>query len=174
MDEDVRLQRSHEQKRCCAGIANVQSAGGFGAAEVLGDNLETLARRRVRVARIEWQDDRSLRAGEHVYGEVLGKRPLHERNELLSETSQDDAGIRRRINLRQLQDERRNRDASRRHRCREQRVFCREVPKHRGRRHVQLTSDVGQRRGLESLVREDLPGGVQQAVALNDGRASHL
>jgi hypothetical protein len=119
MDEDVRLQGSHEQQRSCARIPHAESACGFRTAEIVGDDLEALARRRVRIAGIERQHDRSLRAGKHVHREVLGKRALHEGNKLFSETAQDDPRIGRRVDLRKLQDERRHRDAPRGHRRRE-------------------------------------------------------
>jgi len=47
MEEDVALQRSHEEQRGGARVADAQPPGGGGAAEVVGDEREAAARRAV-------------------------------------------------------------------------------------------------------------------------------
>src|SRR5881398_3681761 len=53
MQEDVGLQRSHEDERGGPRIADAHDAGGGGAAKIVGDDLQTPARRRVLAASVE-------------------------------------------------------------------------------------------------------------------------
>ena len=174
MKEDVRLQRSHEQQRGGARIANVQHAGGLRAPEVLGHDLQTAARGRVGIARIERQHDGRLRARKHVHGEVFGERRLNEGHELLRQTPEHDPRVGRRVHSGQLEDEGRNGDALGPHRRGEQGLLAREVPQDGRGRDVELGRDVRERGGFESLVREHASCGIEQRFAADDGRPSHL
>jgi hypothetical protein len=49
VEEDVTLQRAHEEQRCSARIANAQPSGGGGAAKIIGDDGKTAAGRAVRL-----------------------------------------------------------------------------------------------------------------------------
>jgi len=56
----------------------------------------------------------------------------------------------------------------------EERVLGANVAKHRGGCDFQLAGDVGERRGFESLRREDVPGDAEELFAVDGRRASHL
>jgi hypothetical protein len=174
MKKDVRLQRSHEEKRRGSRIAHAQNAGFLRAPEVVRDDRQAASRRRIRVARIERQNDRRLRARVHVDSEILGQRPSDERHELLRHVAEDDSGIGVRVNRRQLNDERGNRERLRAHRRTEQRLLRRVMTQDRGCGHFQLSTDVGQRRLLESLRCEDAARGVQEMRGTDRRRPAHL
>ena len=152
----------------------MKDAGVLRAAKIVGDDAQAHARGRVGIARIERQNDRCLRAGEHVDREVLRERALDKWHKLFCQMAQDDARIVGRIDVRQFVNEGRNLEVPRLHGRREQRVFAGKVAQHRGRRDVQLGCNIGERRRFEAFAREDAPCRFQQLLASNDGRPSHL
>ena len=174
MEKNVRLQCAHEQERRGARVANAQHSRRLGTLEVVGDNLQAALRRSVAIARVEWKNDRRLGTRVHVDGKVLRERVLHERHELLRQAPKHDSRVFRRVRTGQLENEWGNLNPPRLHRRREQGLLGRKVTEDGGRRHVHFGRDVGERRGLESLVREHLPGSVQKTVSLNDCRPAHL
>jgi hypothetical protein len=174
MNEDVRLERTHEEKGRGARIAHAQHACRLGALEVLRHDLQPAPRRRIRVARVERQNDRCLGAREHVDGKVLGERPLHERHELLGQPAKNDARIGRRIRGGQLEDELRDFDTPRLHGRGEERLLAGVMTEDGCGRYLHLPGDVGERRGLEALVGEYPPRGLEKAITLNDCRPAHL
>lgn len=115
MDEHVRLEGAHEDERRGAGIADAQNARRLRSLEVLRDDLQAAAGRRVGIARVERQNDRGLRAGKHVDGEVLRERALDEGHELLGDMTQHHARVGRGIDCGEVEDELRNLDAARLH-----------------------------------------------------------
>jgi len=146
--EDVRLQRSHEEKRGGARVRHAHDAGLGGAAEVVGHDAEAAARRRVVVADVEGQDDRRLRAPVHVDGEVLGDRAGDEGDELLGEASQHDAWILGAADGLQPDDAGRQLDVPRAHRGGEERLLRGDVAEDRGGGDLQLGRDVGEGGGF--------------------------
>lgn len=173
MQEDVRLERSHEEECGGARIADAQHAGRGGAAEVFGDDAETAAGRAVVALRVERDDERGLRAVVHVDGEVLGDGGLHERHEPLGDRAQHHARIGGRIDRLQRGDEVGHRDAPPAHRSDEQLVLRRRMTQQRRGRDPELRRDVGERGNLETLGHENAAGGVEELVAGNPRRAAH-
>jgi len=174
MNEHVRLERSHEQESGGPRILHAEHTGRLGALEVFGHDLKPAPGRGVGIARIEREDDRRLGAGEHVDGQVLRNRPLHEGDELLREATEHHARIRRRVGARELENELGNLDPTGLHGGCEERLFAGIVPQHRGRRHLHFPGDVCERRRLEPLVREDPPRRIEKTFALDDRRSPHL
>lgn len=174
MNEHVRLERSHEEKGSGPRISHAEHTCGLSAFEVFGHHLEPAPRGGIGITRIERQNDRRLGAREHVHGEILRDRPLHEWHELLGEAPEHDARIGRRVGTGELENERGHLDAPGLHCGREQRLFARIVPQDRGRRYLHFPRDVGERRGLESLVREDPPRRIEKDFTLDDRWPAHL
>jgi hypothetical protein len=167
--EDVRLQRSHEEERGGARVLHPDDAGLGGAAEVVGDDGQAAARRRVFAADVEGKDDRRLRAAVHVDGEVLGDGAGDERHELLGQAAEDDARILGAAGGLQPDDARRQLDVARAHGRSEEGLLGRDVAQHRGRRDLQLGRDVGEGGGLEAFGGEDAARGLEELLA-GDGR----
>jgi hypothetical protein len=170
MEEDVALQRSHEEQRRGARVADAQASGGGGAAEVVGDDGEAAARRAVGVG-IERQDQRGVLR----HDDMAADHPLRERHELLGDPAQDHPrvfGTRR---------GRQNEDAGRRlddlravHGFGEQLILRPDVAEERRGGDAQLAGDVGQGGGGEAFGGEDAPGGVEELIAADARRAAHL
>src|SRR4029077_13582917 len=83
MEEDVGLQRSHEEQRRGAGISHPEHAGCGGTLEVVRDGGQRPAWRTRFVARVERENDRRARALMHVHRDVFADRLLQERDGLL-------------------------------------------------------------------------------------------
>jgi hypothetical protein len=173
MEEDVRLQRAHEEQRGGARVLDADDAGLGGAAEVVGDDAEAAARRRILGADVEGEDDRGLRAAVHVDGEVLGDGVRDEGNELLGEPAQHDARVLGAARGLKMDDRGGQLDVARAHGRGEEGLLRLGVAKERRGRDVQLGSDVGERRGFEALRGEDAAGGLEDELAGDGRRAAH-
>lgn len=173
MEKDVGLQRSHEQQRRRARVFDANDAGLGGAAEVVGNDAQAAARRRVLGADVERQDDRRLRAAVHVDGEVLGDRVRDERHEFLGQPPQHDARILGTAGGLEMDDGGGHLDVPRAHGRGEKRLLRLRVAQQRRRREAELRGDVGEGRGLEAFRRENAAGGLENIVAADGGRASH-
>ena len=171
--EDIGLQRAHEKERGGARFFHVQHAGLGGAAEVVGDDAETAARRRVVVADVEGEDDRGLRPPVHVDGEVLGDGAGDEGDELLRQAAEHDARILGAAGGLEADDAGRQLDVPRAHGRGEEGLLGGDVAEDRGGSDVELGGDVGEGGGLEALLGEDAPRRFQQAFAVNRRRAAH-
>lgn len=174
MKEDVRLQRAHEQQRGPARVADAQNAGNGGALKVIADGGQGAAGRTALVPRIERQDDRRPGPLVHVESDVFADRPLQEGDGLLRQAAQNDPRICRRIGRGQLCDEFRRGDAGRAHRLLEEVLLALVMPEQRRGSDLQLDGDVGEGGGSEPLLREDAPRGVQELLAADGRRPSHL
>ncbi len=152
-------------------IADAQHACFGGAAEVIGDDLQSAARRIVGFG-IEREHD-----GRRVHGDdnSCGQHLLDERDELLRDAPQHDARIGSGIDERKLEDAvRRIEQHAALHRQAEERLLGVDMTKDRGRRDLQLAGDVGEGGGGEALCGEHAAGGVDEALAVDGGRAAHL
>ena len=165
VEEDVRLHGAHEEPRGGARIVDADHARLFGAAEVVLDDLDAAARRAVLVP--------GLLAHVHEDGDVLGEDALGEGDELLGDAAEDDARIGGCVDGLERDDERR-RLGRQMHRLGEERVLGANVAQHRGRGHLQLAGDVGERGRFEPLGGENVPGHAEELLAIDGRRASHL
>ena len=173
MEKDVGLQRSHEQECRSARVFDADDAGLGGAAEVVGNDAQSAARRRILGADVERQNDRCLRAPVHVDGEVLGDGVRDERHELLGQPPQHDARVLGAAGGLEMNDGGRHLDVPRAHGRGEEGLLRLGVTQHGRRRDAKLRGDVGQRRGLEAFRREDPAGGLEDIVAGDGGWAAH-
>ena len=171
--EDVGLQRAHEEERGGARFFHVQHAGLGGAAEVVGDDAEAAARRRVVVADVEGKDDRGLRPPVHVDGEVLGDGAGDEGDELLRQAAQHDARILGAADSLEADDAGRQLDVPRAHGRGEEGLLGGDVAEDRGGSDVELGGDVGEGGGLEALLGEDAPRRFQKAFTGDRRRTAH-
>lgn len=156
-------------------IADPHHAGVGGAFEVIGDDAQAAARRILGLW-IERQHERgAARRGVHGHDDARGEHVPDERHELLGDAPEHDARIGFRIDLRQLEDAlRRIEEHAALHGQTEESLLGVDMAKDRRRGDAELAGDVGQRRGVEALRREDAAGGIDQAV-FGDGRgAAHL
>jgi hypothetical protein len=174
MEEDVALQRSHEEQRGRLRIAHAQPARRRGAAEVAGHDGEAAARRAVRL--IEGQYQRSApRVSVHGHDDATGDDALGEGDELRGNAAEDDARVGLAGRARQIADRRRNLDGlAAAHRFGEERVFGVDVAQERGGGDAELAGDIGEGGGGEPLGAEDATGGVEDLVAADARRAAHL
>jgi hypothetical protein len=174
VEEDVSLERAHEEQRRGAGIADAQPSRARGAAEVVGHDGEAAARRAVRL--IERQYQRSG-GGVSVHGhdDAAGDDALGERNELGGDAAEDQAGVDVGRRRGQLADCRGNLDGRAAvHGVVEEGVLRADVAEKRRRGDAELAGDVGQgRRGI-TLRGEDAAGGVDDLFAADARRAAHL
>lgn len=156
-------------------VSDADHARFGGAAEVVADDAEAAARGVVGV-RIERQDDRRpLGVGVHGQDDARGQDPLHERHELLGHAAEDDPRIARGIDRRQVEDAlRRLDDVAAGHRLAEEGLLRLHVPQQRRGGDSQLRGDVGQGGGVEALQGEDTAGRLQDLIAVDACRASHL
>lgn len=173
MEKDVGLQRSHEEQRRGARVFDAQDAGLGGAAEVVGDDAQAAARRRVLGTDVERQHDRRLRAAVHVDGEVLGDGVGDEGNELFGEAAENDARILRAAGDLQLDDGRRKLDVPRAHGRGEESLLRMRVAEEGGGGDAELVSDVGERGGLETFRGEDAAGSLEEAFTGDRRRPAH-
>jgi hypothetical protein len=174
MEEDVGLQRSHEEERRSARISDVQHAGRCGALEVVGDRRQGATRRTRFVTRVERKNDRRARALMHVHCDVFADRLLQEWNRLLRHPAKNDSGIRAGIGRGQFENELGRRHPRSPHRLREEGLLAGGVTEQRGRRDLQLRGDIGQGGRFESLLGEDPPSGFQELMALDRRWTAHL
>jgi len=173
MEEHVALQRSHEKQRRRLRIADAQASRRRGAAEIAGDDGKPAARRAVRL--IEGQYQRSApRVSVHGHDDAAGDDALGERDELGGDAAEHHARVGLAGRLRQVANHRRQLDGAAVHRLAEQRVLRLHVPEQRGGGDAELAGDVGQRSGGEALGGEDAAGGLEDLIAADARRASHL
>jgi len=174
MEEDVGLQRSHEEERGGAGILHPEHAGRRGALKVVRDGGQGTARRARFVARVERKNDRRARALMHVHRNVFADRLLQEWDGLLRQPAKNDSRIRGGIGGGQFENELGRSHARGPHRLREEGLLAGGVTEQRGWRDLQLRRDGGQSGCFESLLGEDPPSGLQELRALDRRRAAHL
>jgi hypothetical protein len=174
VQQDVRLQRSHEEERGGARVADAQHAGLGGAAEVVGDDAEAAPGRGVFVADVERQDDRRLGAAVHVDGEVLGDGAGDEGDEFLGQAAQDEARILGAAGGLEANDAGRQLDVPRAHGGGEEGLLGRDVAEHGGGRDLQLAGDIGEGGGFEALGGKDAAGGLEEELAGDARRPAHL
>ena len=174
MEEHPALQRSHEQQRGGARVADAQASRGRSAAEVVGDDGEAAARRAVRL--IEGQYQRSApRVSVHGHDDAAGDDALGEGDELRGQAAKNGARIGLGGGCGQVAHRRRNLDGrAAAHGLGEERVLGADVPQQRGGGHAELAGDVGQRRRGEALGGEDAAGGVEDLIAADARRPAHL
>ena len=174
MDEDVRLQLSEEEQSVSARIAAADRARGDRAAKVIADDREHAARRSGFGMCVEWNDECGLSSSEmHLHGDRGADDRAHERHELLGEVTEHAARIRRRIDARELGDERRDLNRACAHRGSEQILLRGKVTQDRSRRDAQFLRDVGERRRCEPARGEDFARGLEDLFAADARRPSH-
>jgi len=143
------------------------------AAEVTGDDLQSAAWRTVIASRIKRDDERRVLLLVHAEHEVLPERGLCERHPLLGHAPEDDAWIGCGVDLLQIEDACGQLNVAV-HRCIEKGLFRVEVPEHRRRCDTHLGGDIGKRRARKPLLREYLAGSLEDLIAMDEGRPSHL
>jgi hypothetical protein len=167
------VQGTEEEARRGARVFDSDRAGIDGAAEVRLDDAQRAAGRgAVRLA-IERQSDFG-RPLVHVNRDDRRDDARQKRHQLRGEVLQDDPRILGARELFQLEDARRQLDAAALHRLEEELLLRFDVAQQRRRRDLQLSGDVGQRGGLESLLREDAACDREQFRPSDGCRASHL
>lgn len=170
MEEDVALQRAHEEQRGGARVAHAQPPGLGGAAEPIDDDGEAAARGRVAL-RVEGEDERVVLRDD----DLRADHGLGERHELLGHAAEDGARVGVAGRGGELQDRGRRVDAlAAAHRLAEERVLRVDMTEERRRGDAELAGDVGQRGGGEAFGREDAAGGVEELIAAEARRAAHL
>ncbi len=111
----------------------------------------------------------------HVDGDVLGHDVLGEGDELLGDPAQDLAGVGLgRVDVRQLEQERRRRGNGVLHGREEESLLGLEMPEDGGGRHAEDGGNVGQRGGVETLLAEDATGGLEQFIPGDARWSAHL
>ena len=111
----------------------------------------------------------------HGYDDAAGDDALGERDELFRDEAEDDARIGLGRRAHQVADGRRNLDGlAAAHRLGEERILGVGVAQQGGGSHAKLAGDVGQRGGGEAFGGEDSAGGVEDLVAADARRTSHL
>jgi len=174
VQRDVRVQRAHEEEGGRARVEGADAPGLHGPPEVVADGRQPALRRAVGRIRVE-RHYQLPGTAVHVDRDVLRHDVLGEGDEVLGDAPQHFARIGRgRIDIHQLEKERRRRGNGVLHRRREEGLLRFEVPENRGRRHAEDGGNVGQRSGIETLLAEDAPGSQQHLVPGNAWWASHL
>lgn len=173
MKEDVREQRSHEQERRGAGIADADHARLMRPPKISRHNLQPSARRTVVVAGIEGNEQRRIRLLVHAQHEVLSDRRLRERNPLFGHASQDHSRIGGGVDVLKVGDAGGQLDVAV-HRCVEQRLLGVEMPQDGGGGDLQLCSDIRQGCGREPLLREHVTRRLKDLLGMDERRAAHL
>lgn len=173
MNEDVRLELSHEEQGQRTRTAAADDAGRNGAGEVVGDDAQRAARRARVGCRVERNDERRLPRREmHLHSDGGADDAADERDRLLGEMAQHDARIGRSVGARKLFEECRHADLSG-HRAHEERLLGREVPEDRGGCHADDGGDVGQRGALEPARDKHGAGSGEDLIAVDARWASH-
>ena len=111
----------------------------------------------------------------HGHDDAASDDALGEGDELRGQTSEDDARVGVAGRGRKLRDRRRQLDGrAAAHGLGEKRVLGVDVPQQRGGGDAELPGDVGQRGGGEAFVGEDAAGGIEDLIAADARRATHL
>jgi len=171
--EHVRVERTEEEAGGGAGVGEANRAGIAGAGEVRLDDPQGAARRRAVGLAIERQPD-LRRMLVHVHRDHRRDDARQERHQLGRQPFEHDARILGAAERIERVDARRQLDVAGLHRLDEEMLLRLNVSQQRRRRDVQLAGDVRQSGSLESLPREDAPGGLEQLLALDRWRPSHL
>lgn len=173
MEEDVRKQRPHEQKRRRAWILDADDAGLPGPPKVSRHDLQSPARGAVDAARVERHEERGVGLFVHAQHEVLPDRRPGERHPLLGDTAQDDPRIGRGVHVLQVGDAGRKLDVAVHGRV-EQRLLGVEVAEDGRRGDVQLRGDVGERGRSKPFLGEYVARGLEDLLPMDARRSSHL
>jgi hypothetical protein len=173
MKKDVRQKRSHEEKCGRARILDADDTRFVRATEIAGDDLQTAARRTVVVPRIERDDERWVGPLVHAEHEVLDDRRAGERHPLFRDTPEDDARIRRSIDVLKVADAGGQLKVAV-HRGIEERLLGVKVTKDRRRRHAELGGDIGERSRREALLAEYVAGRLKDLLPMDEWRPAHL
>jgi len=167
------MQGTEEEACRGAWIVDADRAGINRAFEVRLDDAERAARWCALGLAIEGQPDLGG-ALVHMNGDHGRDHAGEERHQLAREVLKNLTRILRTGSPRQLLNALRQFDASALHRLEEEVLLRLHVPQQRRRRDAQLTGNVGQGGGLETLLREDPTRRREQLGSLNRRRASHL
>lgn len=175
MKKDVSLQRSHEEQRRGARIADFQSARDYRPPEVVGDDGEAAAGWAVAFG-IEGKNEcGALCTGVHGHHDVRSDHGLGEGDELLGHAAEDDAGIGVRGSGGQVADAGGRLDhVAAVHGLGEEGVLGIDVAEEGGGGDVQFAGDVGEGGGGKALRGEETPGGGEDLIAVDARRATHL
>jgi hypothetical protein len=172
--EDVALELAGKEEGQSARIALPHRSGLHGALEVIRDDEQPFARRRLVRARVERHGHRRPFGSQmHVHGDGRPDDQAHEGDHLLGETAQDDTRIGRAFDVRQHLQRRRHRQAPLAHGGQEQLLFAGEVPEDGRRGHPYDLGDIGQRRRCESGGGERLPRRDQDLFTGDSWWAAH-
>lgn len=145
------------------------------AAEVVLDEADAAARRRVFLVRVERHDERGLtRAAVHVQRDLHGHDALDERDELAREVAEHDARIGRGVDGLEVRERGRQLDRADLHRFGEERLLRADVAEERRGRHAELARDVGERRAFEALLGEKAACGCEKRDAVDGRWPAHL
>lgn len=115
MHQHVRLQRTHEQQRCCTRVASPDHSGLHRPAEIVGDDRQPSSRWTVGVIGIERHHQRA-RSVVHVDGDVFGDDFFGEGDEFFGDPAQNYTRILPGIDVCELEDEIRGSDDPSMHR----------------------------------------------------------
>jgi hypothetical protein len=174
MEEHVALQRSHEEQRRGARVAHAQASGGRGAAEVVRNDGKAAPGRTVRLIERQYKGS-APRVSMHGHDDAAGDDALGEGDELRGQAAQDEARVGVAGRRGELGDGRRNLDGrAAAHGLGEELVFRVDVAEQGGGGDAELAGDVGQGGGGEALRGEDAAGGVEELIAADARRPSHL
>lgn len=171
--EDVGVKRSEEEAGGRALVGDSDASGITGAGEVTLDHAQRPPWRRTLSLPIE-REPQLARSLVHVDGDDRRDDTGQKRDEVACELPEHGARIlvaRQRL---ERVDAGRQLEMAPLHRLEEELLLRFDVPQQRGRRHVQLAGNVGERGGLEALLCEDAPRDGQQCGALDRCRAAHL
>ena len=172
MNEHVRVQRADEEQRARSRVVRAQHAGGSGAAEVVGEDAQPAARRAVFALRVERHLERGSMEGDD---EMRGDDGAREGDELLRDAAEHDARIGRRVDTRQLFDDRRKAHLiAGGHALGEQALLRFDVAEDRRRRHAKGRGDVGERGRFVALGEEDGARGLEELLARDPRLSAHL
>ncbi|HEX2121575.1 MAG TPA: hypothetical protein VHL59_08030 [Thermoanaerobaculia bacterium] len=175
MDEDVRLELSHEEQRHRPRVAAADRSGVHGAAEIVGEDAQPASRRRFGAAGVERHDDGGLsRAEVHLHGDGGADHVLHEWHDLLGEAAQDDPRIGRRVDGRQLFDAWRDGDLASAGGGGEELLLRFEMPQERGRRDADVLRHVGERGAGEPAGDKGPSSGIEDLIAADSRWTAHL
>jgi len=172
--EHVALQRSHEEERGGAGIANVQYAGLHRAPHVVRHQLER-ALGRIFAFGIERQNERrSPRVFERGDNEPRCDDAGDEWDDLLSQPAKNDRRVDGGVDRGEIEHTLRWVDETAAlHRLGEERRFRVDVTEDCGRGDADFAGDVGQRGSFEALLGKQAPGAGQDVFATNAWWAAH-
>lgn len=173
VEENVRQERAHEEK--CGGprILDADDAGFMSSIEVAGNDHQPASRRAVIVARIERDDERRVRLLVHAEHEVLADGCPGERHPFFRDAPEDDAWIRRGVDVLEVGDARGQLNVAV-HRRVEEGLLGIETAQDGGGGHMELSRDIRERGSGEALLREDLTCRMKDLVPMDEWRPAHL